>query len=496
MALNTFVKSLQNIMRKDSGVDGDAQRLYQIAWMLFLKVYDAREEEWEYEEDDFVSILPEECRWRNWAHDKKDGKSMTGEELLTFVNQTLFPTIKSLEILPSTPRKKALVKSALSDMTNYMKDGVLLRQMVNEIDAVDFNDYAESHAFNDIYEALLKSLQSAGNAGEFYTPRAVTDFVVDRVSPKLGESVADFACGTGGFLVSALKVLEGQMHDVKTAELFQNAVFGSEWKPLPHLLSVTNLLLHGVDAPNIRYGDSLERDVREYEDDERFDVVVMNPPYGGATASATVQKFPADMRTSETASLFMVLILYRLKEAGRVGIVLSDGFLFANSGAERAIKEKLLTECNLHTVIRLPESVFAPYTSIATNLLFFDKTGKTEETWFYRLDMPEGYKHFSKTKPMKFEHFAPVLSWWDDRVEIEDAREDEDAPVTYKAKKYSFAELEAGGFSLDYCGFPKITETVLPPDELLADYYKKKALSEERISKILAEFESVLRKSE
>ena len=208
MALNTFVKSLQNIMRKDSGVDGDAQRLYQIAWMLFLKVYDAREEEWEYEEDDFVSILPEECRWRNWAHDKKDGKSMTGEELLTFVNQTLFPTIKSLEILPSTPRKKALVKSALSDMTNYMKDGVLLRQMVNEIDSVDFNDYAESHAFNDIYEALLKSLQSAGNAGEFYTPRAVTDFVVDRVSPKLGESVADFACGTGGFLVSALKVLD------------------------------------------------------------------------------------------------------------------------------------------------------------------------------------------------------------------------------------------------------------------------------------------------
>ena len=274
MALNTFVKSLQNIMRKDSGVDGDAQRLYQIAWMLFLKVYDAREEEWEYEEDAFTSILPEECRWRNWAHDNKDGKSMTGEELLTFVNQTLFPTIKNLEILPSTPRKKALVKYALSDMTNYMKDGVLLRQMVNEIDSVDFNDYAESHAFNDIYEALLKSLQSAGNAGEFYTPRAVTDFVVDRVSPKLGESVADFACGTGGFLVSALKVLEGQKHDMQSAELFQEAVFGSEWKPLPHLLCVTNLLLHGVDAPNIRYGDSLERDVRDYEESDRFDVVV------------------------------------------------------------------------------------------------------------------------------------------------------------------------------------------------------------------------------
>jgi len=488
LALGTFIKGLQNIMRKDSGVDGDAQRLSQIAWMLFLKVYDSREEAWEFLDPAYKSIIPEPCRWRNWAVDKKDGKAMTGDDLLLFVNNALFPTLKKIEITEKTPMKKAIVKLTMEDMSNYMKDGTLLRQVVNEIDGVDFGDYKEQHAFNEIYEALLKSLQSAGNAGEFYTPRAVTDFIIQMVSPKLGEKVADFACGTGGFLVSTLKALEPQVKTVGDREMLQSSIYGCEWKALPHLLCVTNLLLHGLDEPNIRHGDSLSKNVREYGDEDKFDVVVMNPPYGGSTASSVLSNFPVDMQTSETADLFMVLILYRLNQMGRVGVVLSDGFMFGIEGAEYNIKEKLFAECNLHTIIRLPHSVFAPYTSITTNLLFFDKTGSTKETWFYRLDMPEGYKNFSKTKPMKLEHFAPAVSWWNAREEIIDT---EGFP---KAKKYSIDELSAGKFNLDLCGFPHEVQEILEPMELLANYHAKKAEADERIAKILSEIVSVLEK--
>ena len=492
-SIGSFVKSLRNTMWKDPGTSSDLQRLPQLSWLLFLKVYDEREREWELD-DSYSSLIPEECRWRNWAHDGKDGKALTGDSLTAFVNGTLLPTLKHLPVSAATPLRQRIVPSMFADVENYMKDGVLLRQVVNTIDEIDFEDYSEQHAFNEIYESILKNMQGSKATGEFYTPRAVTDFVVEMVHPEIGERVADFACGTGGFLVSALKVLEGKQENTADLAAFESSLFGIEWKALPFQLCMANLLLHGFDSPNLINGDALSRDVRDYSESERFDVIVMNPPYGGNTARDTLLNFPADMRTSETAFLFMVLILYRLKSGGRVGIVVSDGFMQSASGAEAKIKEKLLSECNLHTIVRLPESVFSPYTSIATNLLFFDKTGKTKETWFYRLDMPEGYKHFSKTKPILSEHFEAVRTWWSDRHEIVDAAEDADAPVSFKSKKYSFDELKAANFSLELCGFPHEVETVLPPDELLAEYHAKKAAHDERIEQILGELMEVLKR--
>lgn len=493
-SIGSFVKGLRNTMWKDPGTSSDLQRLPQLSWLLFLKVYDEREAFWELDDESYSSLIPEPCRWRCWAHDNKDGKSLTGDSLTEFVNSELLPTLKHLPVTSSTPVRQRIVPLMFSDVENYMKDGVLLRQVINTIDEIDFEDYQEQHAFNEIYESILKNMQGSKATGEFYTPRAVTDFVVEMVHPQIGEKVADFACGTGGFLVSALKALESKMASADDAVLLQSSLFGTEWKALPFQLCMTNLLLHGLDSPNLINGDSLSKDVRTYGDADTFDVIVMNPPYGGNTARDTLLNFPADLRTSETAFLFMVLILYRLKSKGRVGIVVSDGFMQSAAGSEAAIKEKLLSECNLHTIIRLPGSVFSPYTSIATNLLFFDKTGKTKETWFYRLDMPEGYKHFSKTKPILSEHFDEVRSWWSERFEIADECEDDSAPVSYKAKRYSFDELKAANFSLDFCGFPHESETVLPPDELLAEYHAKKAAHDKRIDEILGNLMDVLKR--
>jgi len=481
-------------MWKDAGASSDLQRLPQLSWLIFLKVYDEREAFWELKEDSFTSIIPEEYRWRNWGHDNKDGKSLTGDALIKFVNDELLPTLKRLPVSSARPVRQRIVPQMFAGTENYMKDGVLLRQVINTIDEINFEDYEEQHAFNDIYETILKNIQGSKATGEFYTPRAVTDFVVERVNPKIGETVADFACGTGGFLVSALKALEGKQTKKDDVAVLQSSLYGIEWKSLPYQMCMTNLILHGLESPNLFNGDSLSKDVRSYSEADKFDVIVMNPPYGGNTARDTLLNFPADMRTSETAFLFMVLILYRLKNKGRVGIVVSDGFMQSTTGAEAAIKEKLLKECNLHTIIRLPESVFSPYTSIATNLLFFDKVGSTKEAWFYRLGMPEGYKHFSKTKPILLDHFAPVRAWWEKRSEIVDPREDEDAPVTYKAKKYTIDEIKAGNYSLDYCGFPHEVETVLPPDELLAEYHRKKSQHDEKIEKILGQLMDALKR--
>ena len=410
MSINNLVKRLQDIMRNDAGVNGDAQRIEQLVWLLFLKVYDSKEELWEFEDDDFESIIPEEYRWRNWAVDNKDGKALTGDSLLEFVNQKLFPTLKDLVIDETTPISKAIVKYAFEDSINYMKDGVLLRQVVNVIDEVEFTEYEERHAFNDIYETILKDLQSQRASGEFYTPRAVTDFIVNMVKPQLGQKVADFACGTGGFLVSALKYMETQIKTIEDRKAYDSSVFGIEKKALPHLLCITNLLLHDIDEPRVMHSNSLEKNVRDYKEEDRFDVILMNPPYGGSEKDAVKVNFPMELRSSETADLFMSVIMCRLKRNGKAAIVLPDGFLFGTDNAKVAIKEKLLNEFNLHTVIRLPHSVFAPYTSITTNILFFDKTGPTKETWFYRMDMPEGYKNFSKTKPIKVEHLDPIAN--------------------------------------------------------------------------------------
>ena len=485
MSINNLVKRLQDIMRNDAGVNGDAQRIEQLVWLLFLKVYDAKEELWEFEDDDFESIIPEEYRWRNWAVDNKDGKALTGDSLLKFVNEKLFPTLKELVIDETTPISKAIVKYAFEDSINYMKDGVLLRQVINVIDEVEFTEYEERHAFNDIYETILKDLQSQRASGEFYTPRAVTDFIVNMVKPQLRQKIADFACGTGGFLVSALKYMESQIKTVEDRKNYDSSVYGIEKKALPHLLCITNLLLHDIDEPRVMHSNSLEKNVREYKDEDRFDVILMNPPYGGSEKDAVKVNFPMELRSSETADLFMSVIMYRLKRNGKAAIVLPDGFLFGTDNAKVAIKEKLLNEFNLHTVIRLPHSVFAPYTSITTNILFFDKTEPTKETWFYRMDMPEGYKNFSKTKPIKLEHLEPIANWWDNREEINIDGFD-------KARKYTVEEIKDLGYNLDLCGFPNIEEEILEPDELINNYKVKRESLNAEINSILSEIEAML----
>lgn len=484
--LSSFVKRIRDIMRNDAGINGDAQRIEQIAWMLFLKVYDAKEQDWEINEENYESIIPDSCRWINWAHDDHSGSAMTGDALLNFVNNTLFPTLKGLTVDVDTPIKKSIVKTTFEDANQYMKDGVLLRQVINIIDELDLSDYEESHAFGEIYESILRELQSAGSSGEFYTPRAVTDFMAKMIQPKIGETCADFACGTGGFLTSWLKELAPQIgSSEKNLSLYNTSIYGIEKKQFPYMLCITNMLLHDIDVPQVYHDNSLIRDVLDYTEDDQFDVVLMNPPYGGSEKTEVKNHFPADLASSETADLFMSVIMYRLKENGRAAVILPDGFLFGTDNAKVAIKKKLLSEFNLHTVIRMPHSVFAPYTSITTNILFFDRSKPTEETWFYRLDMPEGYKNFSKTKPMKLEHFAPVIEWWNNREEITIDGFD-------KAKKYTVADLAARTYNIDLCGYPHEEEEILPPKELIQQYQEKRASLNADIDRILAQITEIL----
>ena len=326
MSLNNLIKRLQDIMRNDAGINGDAQRIEQIVWILFLKVYDIKEKEWALIYDKYQSIIPKELQWDKWACDKKDGKALTGDELLNFVNGKLFPSLKKIPIDENTPMNKAIIRAAFEDNNNYMKDGILLRQVINIVDEIKFEEYEERHAFGEIYETILRSLQSAGNAGEFYTPRAVTDFIVKMIKPKLGETIADFACGTGGFLTSALKELEIQKRTADDVDKYANSVYGIEKKALPFLLCATNLLLHDIDNPNIIHGNSLEKNVKDYSEKDKFNIIIMNPPYGGNEKESVKQNFPADLRSGETADLFISVIMYRLKKDGRCAIILPDGF--------------------------------------------------------------------------------------------------------------------------------------------------------------------------
>ena len=484
--LSGFVKRIRDIMRNDAGINGDAQRIEQIAWMLFLKVYDAKEQDWEFDDETYESVIPAPCRWANWAHDDRSGAALTGDALLDFVNNTLFPTLKKLPVDASTPIRKAIVQTTFADANQYMKDGVLLRQVINQIDELDLSGYEESHAFNEIYETILKELQSAGSAGEFYTPRAVTDFMAQRIAPQIGERMADFACGTGGFITSWLKELEKRICTTNDREAYGESVYGIEKKQFPYMLCVTNLLLHGLDNPRVFHDNSLLRDVLDYTENDQFDVILMNPPYGGSEKADVKNHFPDDLASSETADLFLSVIMYRLKKNGRAAVILPDGFLFGTDNAKVNIKKKLLGEFDLHTVIRLPGSVFAPYTSITTNILFFDRTHPTEETWFYRLDMPEGYKHFSKTKPMKAEHFAPAVEWWENRREIAE----DGFP---KAKKFTARQLaEDLGYNFDQCGYPHTEEEILDPLDLIQRYQEERASLNAEIDRVLAEITAIL----
>ncbi|EGT4049665.1 SAM-dependent DNA methyltransferase [Clostridioides difficile] len=481
MSINNLIKRLQNIMRQDAGVDGDAQRIAQIVWILFLKVYDAKEELWEFHDDDYESIIPENLRWREWAVDEKDGQAMTGDALLSFVNDELFPTLKNLEIDETTEKRSLIVKEVFEDAFNYMKDGTLLRQVINVIDEIDFTEAEERHSFNDIYETILKDLQSAGKSGEFYSPRPTTSFIAQMLNPKIGDKCADFACGTGGFLISILELLIKQINTVEDKEIVNKSLYGVEKKNLPHLLCITNLLLHDIDSPNIIHGNSLEKSVRDYKEEDRFDVIAMNPPYGGVEQKNIQSNFPVELQTSETADLFVTTILYRLKQNGRCGIILPDNFLFGTENSQKALKEKLMNECNLHTIVKLPAGVFAPYTSITTNMLFFDKTGATEKIHYYDIPLPKGYKSFSKTKPFRDIHLDEVRAWWNDRD-----NGNENAYVVTKD------EVIANGYNLDFKNPNKLVEEhEFTLEELLSYMDEKSKNISSLLEKIAMEIEGV-----
>lgn len=509
MSLATLIKRLQDIMRKDPGVDGDVQRLTQFVWMIFLKIFDYKEEENELD-DNYVPVIPEGYRWRDWANPlNKDGEpdlknQMTGPELIEFIDNKLMKVLKgdaidvdgqSVVIFDSTSDSALLVKQVMADAMNLMKNGYYLREVINLFNEVDLGLASDSHEFSEMYERLLDGLQAMGKYGEFHTVKAITKFAVDKINPKLGETMADWACGTGGFMIDVIEHLKHQVrlgHN-EDYDLLQKTVRGGEFKPMPYRLCVTNLLLHGIDLPNIRYGDSLDiKNFSEYMGDDLVDIACLNPPYGGVASEFDKLAFPADMRSSETADLFVALTVKRLKKNGRAIIVVPDGFLFGNDNAKVAIKEYLMKECNLHTIIRLPKSCFAPYTSIATNLLFFDKTSPTQEIWFYRLDMPEGYKHFSKTKPMTREHFAPVDAWWNNREIIEDELQHDNAALTYKSNKYSIDEIKANEYKLDLCGYPIEEKEILSPEETIKQFITKREVLDKAMDDKLAEIMDIL----
>lgn len=490
--LSSFVKRIRDVMRNDAGINGDAQRIEQITWMLFLKVYDAKEEDWEFDDEKYESIIPENLRWRNWAHTENQNDGLTGDQLLNFVNNELFLTLRKLEITPDTPIRQSIVRTTFEDANNYMKDGVLMRQIINIIDELDFGSYEETHAFGEIYETILKELQSAGSAGEFYTPRAVTEFMAKMIKPQIGETMADFACGTGGFLSSWIKELEA-IKDAKgsisneDSEKLYNSIYAIEKKQFPYMLCVTNMLLHGIDNPKVFHDNSLTKKLLDYTEKDAFDVILMNPPYGGSEKEDIKQNFPADLKSSETADLFIAVILYRLKKNGRAAVIIPDGFLFGNDNAKTNLKKKLLTDFNLHTVVRMPQSVFSPYTSITTNILFFNNEEPTGKTWFYRVDIPEGIKYFSKTKPMKLSDFDDCVAWWNDRKEIADK---EGNP---KAKCYSSWELIDSGYNFDVCGYPKEEEEILSIKDTILNYKKHSEATEEKINSTLAKITEILR---
>ena len=429
--ISTLVKSIQDIMRKDAGTYGDAQRLEQLGWMLFLKIFDDREKELELVQDNYRSPLPKALRWSEWA---ANDEGITGDALLGFVNNELMP---KLQALSGTSKLSGIIRMTFSDANNYMKNGTLLRQVVNKINGIDFNASDDRHMFGDIYEKLLRDLQAAGNAGEFYTPRAVTQFLVDQVNPRLGETVMDPACGTGGFLTCAIEHLRKQAKKAEHEKSIQESISGIEKKHLPHVLCMTNMMLHGIDVPSaVRHDNTLSRPLRDWGPKDRVDVIVTNPPFGGMEEDGIESNFPSEFRTRETADLFLVLIMHALKPGGRAGLVLPDGTLFGE-GVKTRIKEALLRECNLHTIVRLPNGVFAPYTSIRTNLLFFTKGEPTKEIWFYEHPYPPGAKSYNKGKPIRIEEFDAEKAWWKNRVENE------------QAWRVSIETIKAGNFNLD-----------------------------------------------
>lgn len=457
MSVRTLVKSIQDIMRQDTGVDGDAQRISQLCWMFFLKIIDDQDQELELFRDGYRSPIPARLQWRAWA---ADPEGITGEDLLAFINDDLFPTLKNLASV--TPRART-VRSVFEDAYNYMKSGQLMRQVVNRINNIDFNNLSERQHFGDIYEQILNDLQSAGNAGEYYTPRAVTAFMAQQIDPRPGEILFDPACGTGGFLTCAIRHM--REHYVKRPEdeaALQASLRAVEKKQLPHMLAVTNMLLHGIEDPSfLRHDNTLARPYISWGKDERVDIVLSNPPFGGREEDGIESNFPQHFRTRETADLFLALIIRLLKPGGRAAVVLPDGSLFGE-GVKTRLKEHLMAECDLHTIVRLPNSVFRPYASIGTNLLFFEKGAPTQDIWFWEHRVPEGQKAYSMTRPIRLEHLADCAAWWGGpgragRVETE------------RAWRVGAEEVKARGYNLDIKNPHTVAEDHGDPETLLED---------------------------
>jgi len=439
--IGNIIKTLQNIMRKDQGVSGDAQRIEQLGWMISLKIIDDKDTELELIQEGYESVIPVTLQWRNWA---ADTEGMTGDELKEFIDQKLFPGLKNLNIA-SGNKRALIIREIFEGTNNYMKNGTIIRQVLNQLNKIDFNISEDRHLFGDIYESILKDLQSAGNYGEFYTPRAITEFMTEIINPRLGEKVLDPACGTGGFLTSAIENIRHQdvkgVDDLKTLE---STIHGMEFKPLPFMLSVTNLILHDIEVPNIDYTDSLNREYTSIGKKDQVDVILANPPFGASVTDGVETNYPLSFRTTESADLFLLLMIRYMKDGGRAAIVLPDGSL-TGDGVKARIRQEWLEKCNLHTIIRLPNSVFQPYASVATNLLFFIKGEPTREIWFWEHKLPEGVKAYSKTKPIQKFEFDKLKNWWGSRVEND------------QAWKVSLQTLQDNGYNLDIRN-PHITE--------------------------------------
>lgn len=458
-------------MRQDIGVDGDATRLSQMVWLIYLKILDDEDKALEIRKEKFVPTLPKKYQWRTWAG-PLDG--MTGDKLIDFVNNDLLPGLR--ELPDSSNKRTDLTRMTFQDVYNFMRKGTLLKQVINKINEIDFNASKDRHAFNEIYERLLKSLQSAGNFGEMYTPRAVTQFIVEMVDPQVGESVLDPAVGTGGFLVHALEHMRKQVKSVKDEQKIQQSIHGVEKKPLPFMLLITNMMLHGIEEPvTMRRGNTLEKPLRDYTDADKVSCVVTNPPFGGTEEPGIESNFPKEFQTRETADLFLVLIMRLLKKHGRAGMILPDT-LFFGEGMKTALKKQLLEDCNLHTIVRLPKSVFAPYTSIATNLLFFTKGEPTKEIWYYEHPFPEGQKAYSMTNPMSATEFDPEKKWWKKREEND------------HAWKVSIDEIVKRNYNLDIKNPRTPVDVLESPEELLETYRAK----QQEVKKVLEQIRTVI----
>jgi type I restriction enzyme M protein len=460
MTVRTTVKAIQDIMRQDAGVDGDAQRISQLCWMFFLKILDDQDQQLELMDGAYVSPMSERFRWGVWA---ADPEGMTGEELLNFINNELFPELKNLSPSGSQAQRQRVVRGVFEDAHNYMKSGQLIRQVVNKINGVDFNNLVERQHFGDVYEQILTDLQSAGHAGEYYTPRAVTAFMTDRIDPKPGEILLDPACGTGGFLTCSIRHMrERYVRTPRDEELMQQSLRAVEKKPLPHMLCTTNMLLHNIEDPGfVRHDNTLARSYISYTSADRVDIVLTNPPFGGKEEAGIESNFPKHFQTRETADLFLALIIRLLKPGGRAAVVLPDGSLFGE-GVKTRLKEALMEECNLHTIVRLPNSVFKPYASLGTNLLFFEKGRPTEDTWFYEQRVPEGQKAYSMTKPIRLEHMQGCVDWWGGTTR-------EGRVETDLAWRITADDIKARAYNLDIKNPHVVADDHGDPEALLAE---------------------------